>query len=205
MPDKISKSSKNPLVSKKSSKSKKINKELKLNTSNKMSNNINMNCIKNIYNKKILFINIIICIIGISILSYIFYYLKNLQNCVCFQDENKNNEYNANINYLMIIEGIIIISNIFILISSISMYITLDEKIGGSNSSGINTIFYLFIILYLIIYGLFVYNVYKLNKNIVHDCECAKHPIRYILYLQAIGMFIFILLLLFLGLSLFIQ
>ncbi len=205
MPSKSNKSSKKPLVSKKSGKSKTSSKKINKTESKIASKN---NCIsseKNICSKNVLFTSIIISVIGIALLSYLFYYLHNLQKCDCFQDENKNNEYTANINYLMIIEGILIIMKSIILISLVSWYITLDKQNAGSNSSGKNTMIYLLIILYLLIYGLFVYNVYKLNKNINHDCECAKHPIRFILYLQAIGMIIYILLLIYLGLSLFMH
>jgi len=201
MPSKSNKSSKKPLVSKKSGKSKTSSKKIsKIASKNNCISSENNLCFK-----KVLFTSIIISIISIAILSYLFYYLHNLQKCDCFQDENKNNEYTANINYLMIIEGILIIMKSIILISLVSWYITLDKQNAGSYSSGKNTMIYLLIILYLLIYGLFVYNVYKLNKNINHDCECAKHPIRFILYLQAIGMIIYILLLIYLGLNLFMH
>lgn len=140
-------------------------------------------------------ISIFSTLILILLLGYIIYYLNNLRKCKCFQDENNSNV--SNIDYIIIIEALGLAINIIILINLISLYISVDKIKSGGSSYGLNTkiSLYIIILLYLIVYGFFVYNVFKLSQNIKSDCLCSNHPVRYLLYIQAFITFIYLVLL----------
>lgn len=136
-------------------------------------------------------ISIIIILIITLFLCYIVYYLNSLKSCDCFIENNEKNK--VNLDYLIIIECIIIAMNFIFVMNLISQYISLDKiKSGGVNTSILYSIIYAAIS--LIINGYFIYNVYLLSKNIDPSCECASKSIRYILYAQSIFMFIYLLL-----------
>lgn len=140
----------------------------------------------------IISISIVIVLIVILILSYILYYLYNLKSCDCFIKKNEQN--NTNLDYLIIIQSIIIAISIIILINLITAYTEVDKiKSGGGKTSIILTSI-IGAVINILITGYFVYNVYLLSKNIDPSCECAHKSIRYILYIESIFMLIFILL-----------
>ena len=186
------KSSKRTKSSKSSKSSKIVKKELSKENLIKMKESVT----------GIIGISIFITILVIFLLSYITYYLYNLKKCDCFQD--KDNESTANINYLIIIEAFGIIMNIIVLSLLISLYMVLtNSQGGGAHSSESKIIAYIGILIYIIIYGFFVYNVYKLNKNVSIDCKCTQHPVRFLLYLQGVVIFINLLSMIYLLLSIF--
>ena len=69
---------------------------------------------------------------------------------------------------------------------------------GGNGNSESLMMFFTILLIFLnfLIYGYFVFFVYKLAENIKHDCPCAAHPVRYLLYIQAVVVFINLLFLL---------
>ena len=158
-------------------------------------NDKNYNLIKvksnylNLLSFSIFFTAIIIFLIG-----YIIYYLNNLKKCRCFQEENNNN---VNIDYLIIIEALGIAWNVIILINLISYYMSINKLKSGGYSTKTKIYLYIAIIVYLMIYGFFVHNVFKLSQNVNEDCLCTQHPVRYLLYFQALIIFIFLILMIF--------
>ena len=133
-------------------------------------------------------ISILLTVVFIVVLGYIIYYLNSLRNCDCFQKKNDTNV--SNIDYLIIIESLGVAMNVILLINLISLYMEVNKiKSGGSKVNRYLTII-IFILVNLIVYGFFVYNVFRLSQNVDSSCECALHPIRYLLYLQALVIFV---------------
>jgi hypothetical protein len=131
--------------------------------------------------KSMVYIMLIVNIIIIIYLSSIIYYLNKLKECQCFLDKNKSNY--SDINYLIIIESILLAFQIIAFISIVYViYIINNVKIGGGKETTI-TVYIIFSILFLI-YGFFVYYVFKLSENISDDCSCSKSWLRYLLYIQ---------------------
>ena len=118
-------------------------------------------------------------IIGILFVGSILYYLNKLKTCQCFIERNKKNH--SNIEFLIIVEGVILALFIFGFLTS--LFVLYSVKSGGNYG---NYIIYGLIVLFLIIFvqSYFIYNVYKLSQNIDEKCECAKSWIRYLLYIQ---------------------
>lgn len=175
--------------SEKKSASKKLPNSLKnLNIKNK---NYNLVKIKSSA-LNIVSICIVINIIVSIIMGYIVYYLNSLKSCDCFIKNNEQNK--TNLDYLIIIQSIILAINIIFFIQFIRIYNEFDKiKSGGGKTSDV-LISIIFSIINILIIGYFVYNVYLLSKNIDPSCECAHKSIRYVLYIQSIFMSIFILL-----------
>jgi len=153
-------------------------------TKNVLPSNVNT-FIKKKYNLKmlkgIIYTTLIINIIFIIYLSSIIYYLNKLKDCQCFLDKNKSNY--SNINYLIIIESILLAFQIIIFLSIVYViYMINNSKIGGGKDIMI-TAYITFLILFLI-YGFFIYYVFKLSENISDDCLCSKSWLRYLLYIQ---------------------
>ena len=136
----------------------------------------NFNTIKSVSNSFFIF-----TIISILFVSFILYYLNELKKCDCFQnDEGKK----INLNYLIIIESIILFFQIIMFFTVLHLIIKLKNFSGGNKE---NSIFmYIFLVLYFLIYGYFIYYIYLIFENIKYDCECSRSPIRYLLYTQAI-------------------
>ena len=129
------------------------------------------------YLYSILITNIIVIIYVISII----YYLNNLKVCSCFNDKNKNNY--SNINYLIVIECIILAMQFIVLMSVTYMIYILNKYKNGGNKEN-KMIMVISILILFLIYGYFVYYVFKLSKNISDECECSKSWLRYLLYIQ---------------------
>lgn len=184
----MAKDKKNP-IKKIKSKSKKTNVD-NLNIKNK---NYNLIKVKTSY-LSLISASIFTTLILILLLGYIIFYLNNLRSCQCFQDENNKNV--SNIDYLIIIEALSLAMNIIILINLLSLYLSVDKiKSGGAYSFNTKLSLYIGILVYIIVYGFFVYNVFKLSENVKYDCVCSSHPIRYLLYIQAFITFIYLILL----------
>jgi Mn2+/Fe2+ NRAMP family transporter len=133
------------------------------------------------------YVSLAVLIIFILFHSFIIYYLVNLKKCLCFQELNDKNY--SNINFLIIIESLVLIQFLitFILILILMYSINKKQKGGSTNDNSyfiIGSIIY-GVILFLNIY--FLYNVKKLSENIKEDCECSHSWIRYLLYIYAIN------------------
>ena len=139
----------------------------------------------------------------IIIILYILYYLNNLRKCKCYLENTKKE---SNIRFLIIIELIILFSYLILLFVSIYGLYTFNDiidTISSSNKKISNTLnknsleidnssiankIFIFILIIINLY--FVFNVYKLSKNIEKKCECSHRFIRYILYIQSFIMLI---------------
>ena len=126
-------------------------------------------------------------IIIIAYISAIIFYLNNLKNCSCYNELDKNNY--SNLNYLIIIESILLSFNIiFAILCLIGIFYSNKLQKGGNKN--INYILYFAAIITLIIYGFFFYYVYKVHQNLnkIHDCDCSQSKLIYLLYIQCIFM-----------------
>lgn len=157
---------------------------------NFINKNYDLLKVKNSY-LNVLGFSIFLLIVVIIIMAYIIYYLNQLKTCSCFQDENEINK--TNLDYLIVLEAVGIGLNIIMVIQLIALYISLMSMKGGGNSSTLKLSILIIMFLYIIIYGYFVYFVYKLSQNIKYDCICAQSPIRFLLYFQAFLIFIYLL------------
>jgi len=129
----------------------------------------------------VIYTTLIINIIFIIYISSIIYYLNKLKECQCFLDKNKSNY--SNINYLIIIESILLAFQIILLLLIVfAIYMINNAKIGGGKDRMISA-YIMFLFLFLI-YGSFIYYVFKLSENISDDCSCSKSSLRYLLYIQ---------------------
>ena len=174
---------------------KKINSKLnnlKLNNNNRL---YNLNTVKSdVHN--FLIILIVITIIYILYLSFIIYYINQLKTCSCFKTDETNS---INLQYLIIIESIKLAFQIVILLYILSLIVKVKNFSGGNLKSNNNSIGrYIYLVLYLLINGYFIYYVYLISKNIKEDCKCSNSSLRYLLYLQTFIMF-FNLILIFIG------
>ena len=133
-----------------------------------------------------LYVTIFFFIIATIYVGSIIYYLVKLKECPCFLEKNKEN--NSNISYLILIESLIIAVYIIIILSLIYLtYVLNNKKIGGGSKI---IAYYISFLVMLIIYGFFIYYVFKLSENISEDCNCSKSWIRYLLYIQTVIMII---------------
>jgi hypothetical protein len=161
-------------------------------------NNLDINKLKNIHTldnlkkfegldkyadsaRSVLFGVLIFYVIYILYIGSIIFYLNKLKDCPCFQYKNETNY--TNLTYLIIIESILLAFSIiitFVIIGLISA--TYSLKSGGAKGF-INYVF-IGLILQILIYGYFIYYVYKLYENVDKDCECTQSWLRYLLYIQ---------------------
>ena len=146
-----------------------------------------------------IYVSLAFLIINIIYISSIIYYLNNLKECACYEVKNKINY--SNITYLIVIESILLIINIigFIgMIGLLSNLSSLQNLAKGMNvnklSNKINKsspgmhIYSIILFVYVIVYGYFIYYTYKLHENVDDNCKCTQSWLRYLLYIQAIGM-----------------
>jgi hypothetical protein len=193
MPDKKSKnkgSSKRKGNEKRKGKEKITKKNLNNQLNSLKMNNSNIKYDFDVVKKNVrsFLINVlIVTIIAIIYLAFILYYLHNLKKCKCFLEEN---ETSININYLIIIESIIMAFQVVVFIYILSLLGRLENFNGGSRSTGESFFMFIYFILYFLIYGYFIYYVYLLSQKMPENCECANSPIKYLLYLQTIIIFI---------------
>jgi len=128
---------------------------------------------------------IIFLIIDIIFISCIIYYLNNLKSCKCFQD--KNSENYSNLDYLIILEAIILFVDVLVTIIMLFLINIINYYKGGAKNNNVN---YITNIMLIILYCYFIYNVYKLYKNIDNNCSCTQSRLRYLIYLQTFFMII---------------
>ena len=133
----------------------------------------------------ILYSSVGVLIFTIVYIAAILYYLTKLNNCTCFQVKNKINY--SNISYLIVIETILLILYIFMLMT-ILYTISMVKNVKSGGSKSINPGHLIGLIIFVLIYGYFIFYVYKLYQNIDEDCECTQSWLRYLLYIQAILM-----------------
>lgn len=149
--------------------------------------------------QSVLMISILISILIIIMICYVINYLLKLKKCYCF--DNENNDTKVNIEFLLIMHIIFLAINLIILINLISYYFSIDKiKVSGGSIINKNKIIGMIIILlYTLVYGFFIYNIYKLSNNIKKDCECSRNPIRFLLYIEAFLLLIHLVITLYLG------
>ena len=165
---------------------------LKLNNDNRL---YNLNTVKSEVNN-FLIILIVFTIIYILYLSFIIYYINQLKTCACFKTDKTNR---INLQFLIIIESIKLAFQIVILLYILSLIVKVKKFSGGNLKSNNNSIVrYIYLVLYLLISGYFIYYVYLISKNIKEDCKCSNSSLRYLLYLQTFIM-LFNLILIFSG------
>ena len=174
---------------------KKINSKLNNLTLNNNNRLYNLNTVKSeVHN--FLIILIVITIIYILYLSFIIYYINQLKTCSCFKTDETNK---INLQYLIIIESIKLAFQIVILLYILSLIVKVKNFSGGNLKSNNNSIGrYIYLVLYLLINGYFIYYVYLISKNIKEDCKCSNSSLRYLLYLETFIM-LFNLILIFSG------
>lgn len=132
-----------------------------------------------------------VTLISVAYISSIIYYLNTLKSCKCFQEKNENNY--SNLTFLIIIESIILTMNIILVLGTLFM-ISMVNNLPSGGAENKNMWFYLWFVVYLGIYGYFIYNVYKIYENIDPNCDCTENWLRYLLYIQAVVMLVNILL-----------
>jgi len=156
---------KESLTSKNSKISTKKNLNNKLNTIKMNNSNIkyDFNIVKK--NVRSFLINVlIITIIAIIYLAFILYYLNNLKKCNCFLEEN---ETSINMNYLIIIESIIMAFQVVVFIYILSLLGRLENFNGGARSSGESFFMFIYFILYFLIYGYFHFLIKIISLSFV--------------------------------------
>jgi hypothetical protein len=130
-------------------------------------------------------------LIVIAYISAIINYLVNLRNCECYKD--KNSENYSNLTYLIVIESILLGLSVLAVIALIPLIMILNK---GSQSGGAGLYDYLrqgqlfFMLFYLVIYGLFLFYVFRLYENVNINCPCTQSWLRYLLYIQTLFIFI---------------
>ena len=170
--------------------SKKTNKQQL--TNKKMSNKNMVDMIvknKHVYNNVIM-LYIFIQIIAIFWISGIIYYLNKLQKCECYMNVNK-----SNISYLLFIEYLFLILYVIMIITLVIGLIRMNSiQKGGSGNSQIHmrTVSIITFLIFFVIYGYFLYNVYKIhtsNDLTSKNCDCARNNwLKYLLYIQSLFM-----------------
>ena len=141
--------------------------------------------------------NIYISIFVIFFIIYVcnLYYLHNLKSCLCFKILNMDNK--VNLNYLLIFNYVFL----FVLLLNIFKFSTMSSQLsgGGDKNVLIFIISIIFILISILVYGYYIYNIYQLYiKNyLVDECQCLDNNLRFSLYthgiILSIGLFIQIL------------
>jgi hypothetical protein len=129
-------------------------------------------------------------LIVIAYISSVIHYLVNLKNCECYKD--KNSENYSNLNYLIIIESILLGLSILVMLSLIPIIVILNRtsQSGGSLYDYLRKGQLLFLLFYLVIYGLFLFYVFRLYENVNINCPCTQSWLRYLLYIQSFAILI---------------
>ena len=129
-----------------------------------------------------LFYNLFIYVIAVLWVVGIIKYLRELEKCDCFLEKNAEN--NANLKYLIYVEYFILALNIISVLSCVYLLAMSNQK-GGMDIYRMKMYLIIYLLVYVSIFGYFVYSFYKLQKNIDESCECASSSFRYLLYIQA--------------------
>lgn len=148
---------------------------------------ISQNKINTLYYSLFIYVIAILWIVGII------KYLRELEKCDCFLEKNAVN--NANLKYLIYVEYIILALYIISVLSCVYLLIMSNQK-GGMDIQRMKMYLMLYLVVYIGIFGYFVYSIYKLQQNIDASCACASSSFRFLLYIQAffmaVGVFGFI-------------
>ncbi len=129
-------------------------------------------------------------IIGIVLLYFAYTYLVKLESCLCAQGLTNVEENKAHITHLKYIELVLLI------VALLNLFFAFKRKL----SPLLSTIFFFIII---VLYGVFILNVFKLFRNMPADCECALQWPRYFIYLQSL-LYTITLLLIFVSIFIFV-
>jgi hypothetical protein len=156
----------------------------------KLKNKTPLNIIKDIKQLKSnpsllktpLYIALIIYLIVISYISGIIYYLNNLKKCDCFKNSN------INLTYLIVIESIILALNVITALFLIVIVFSFNNSISGGGNNNAKIYLMIIAVINILILGYFIYNVYKLSKELDENCECSTSWLRYLLYIQTVFM-----------------
>ena len=119
----------------------------------------------------------------ILFIGSIVYYIRQVKNCQCFNELNKNND--INITYIYVIEIILLVLSILSFISTLYLYINVRSSLRG----GYKNIVYInifAIILGVLIQFYLLYNIYKFIQLPDDNCDCMKSWIKKLLYIQII-------------------
>lgn len=145
---------------------------------------------ENIYSsnkdKNIIYFALLFIFINIIYISAIIYYLSQIENCTCYQVKNDFNY--SNVKYLIFIESLILILNVIIFIFILSSLFLKDKIKSGGGSNSMFLFLFVCLLVYLLVYGYFIYNVYQVYKNTDENCLCTQSWLRYLLYIQAVTM-----------------
>lgn len=128
---------------------------------------------------------LVFSIIFILSLFGIIYYLFQLKNCLCF--EKRNEEYKANLDYLITIDIVILIFYTILFVSIIFMYQNNTVMSGGNMI--VRNIYYIIlsiIIVLIVLTIFFLFHIYKLSFSIDESCECSNSKLKYLLYAQSV-------------------
>ncbi len=112
-------------------------------------------------------------IIGIVLLYFAYTYLVKLEDCLCAQGLSKSGENKANITHLKYIELFLLV------VALLNLFFAFKKRLTPLLST-------IFFVVTIILYVIFVMNVYKLYRNMPSDCECALQWPRYYIYLQSL-------------------
>ena len=138
---------------------------------------ISQNKVNTLYYSLFVYVIAILWIVGII------KYLRELEKCDCFLEKNVEN--NANLKYLIYVEYFILALNIFSVLSCVYLLAMSNQKGGGMDIQIIRIFLILYLIIYIGVFGYFVYSFYKLQQNVDAACACASSSIRFLLYIQA--------------------
>jgi hypothetical protein len=133
------------------------------------------------------------------ILIQTYYYLIQIDNCPCF---NKNDKYSVNIEfmkYFQILEMIVL--TIFVTISYITSnkFKNIIPKSGGIFLSTLSAILLLGISSYM------AYNTLNFYINVKEDCKCANSMYKYFVYFEGISSLVAVVRMIFMILLVFIM
>jgi hypothetical protein len=131
-----------------------------------------------------IFFNLLVILYTIGIIIY----LNKLKECDCYKEKNSVNY--SNLNYLIFIEAIILAVNVIYIFIAISFISFVNNYMvgGGMNDS----LMYAVLLTNIVLYSFFIYYVYKIYQNVTIDCTCTQNWLRYLLYVQAGFMFIYV-------------
>lgn len=130
-------------------------------------------------------ISLPLILLNIIFISIILNYLKNVDKCTCYNEENNKN---VNIKYLIAIETLLIIVNVMIfLLFAYNLYSIKNIQNGGGMFKN-QTLNIIILVVYAILYSIFVYYVYNYAKKVDINCKCTYNWIRYLLYIQSFVM-----------------
>jgi hypothetical protein len=146
---------------------------------------------------------LVIYLIMMYILIQTYYYLVKIDNCDCF---NKNDKYAVNVEFMKFYQFLeMVLLSIFVFIGFLNSYRLkmIIPKISGLFLSTLTFILLLGVSVYM------SYNTFNFYMNVKDDCKCVNSWYKYFVYFEGITTFItalriiFMLLFVFMALILF--